>query len=187
MSDDDLRRAEEAIKKVREDLAVAEEALHHAEMDNAAGGAAPAAEPVAEAPAEAAPEAAPVEEAPVEEAPEAPAEPAAEAAAEVAPEAPAEAPAEAAGGSVDIPAGTAWVEYDRDACIGAGACVAANADFWFIDDDGKATFKTATFDEGKKKWVLAIPEEDFQKHMDAAGVCPVTVISVFDKDGNKQI
>ena len=79
------------------------------------------------------------------------------------------------------------VEFERDNCIGAGACVAANADWWSIDQDGKATLKSATLDASRNIWVLPIAEADLQKHMDAAGVCPVTVIHVYDKDGNKLI
>lgn len=79
------------------------------------------------------------------------------------------------------------VEFDREGCIGAGACVAANADYWFIDDDGKATFKNSSFDKAKNMWVLYIEESDLQKHMDAAGVCPVNVIHVYDSEGNQKI
>lgn len=79
------------------------------------------------------------------------------------------------------------VEFNRDECIGAGACVAANADWWSIDQDGKATLKSSTFDAGKKTWVLEITDADLQKQMDAAGVCPVTVIHIFDEHGKQLI
>jgi ferredoxin len=81
--------------------------------------------------------------------------------------------------------GKARVEFDRDNCIGAGACVATNADWWSIDQDGKATLKSATFNAEKKIWIVEIDDADVQKHLDAAGVCPVTVIHVFDKDGKQ--
>lgn len=79
------------------------------------------------------------------------------------------------------------VEFDRENCIGAGACVAANPDAWSIDQDGKATLKGASYDPEKKIWWVEIEEADAQKHMDAAGVCPVTVIHVIDPEGNKKI
>lgn len=79
------------------------------------------------------------------------------------------------------------VEYDRENCIGAGACVATNADWWSIDQDGKATLKEAKFNAEKKMWIIEITEADLQKQMDAAGVCPVTVIHVFDETGKKLI
>ena len=74
------------------------------------------------------------------------------------------------------------VEYDRENCIGAGACVATNPDYWHIDHDGKANLKSAKYDAEKKVWILEIDEADLQKHVDAAGVCPVTVIHVFEDD-----
>jgi ferredoxin len=81
--------------------------------------------------------------------------------------------------------GKARVEYDRENCIGAGACVAANSDWWSIDADGKANLKNAVFDAEKKLWILELEEADVQKQVDAAGVCPVTVIHVYDKDGKQ--
>jgi ferredoxin len=79
------------------------------------------------------------------------------------------------------------VEFDRENCIGAGACVAANADWWNIEQDGKATLKSSKFDAEKKVWVLEIEEAELQKQLDAAGVCPVTVIHVFDETGKQLI
>jgi ferredoxin len=80
------------------------------------------------------------------------------------------------------------VEFERENCIGAGACVAANADFWSIDQDGKATLKSATYDEAKKRWVLELDDDaQLQKQRDAAGVCPVNVIHVIDPDGKQEI
>ena len=79
------------------------------------------------------------------------------------------------------------VEYDRENCIGAGACVAANSDFWSIVEDGKAVLKNSVFDQEKKMWILEIEDAELQKQMDAAGVCPVTVIHVFDETGKKLI
>lgn len=79
------------------------------------------------------------------------------------------------------------VEFDRENCIGAGACVATNPEWWSIDEDGKATLKSASFDEAKKIWFIEIDEADLQKHMDAAGVCPVTVIHIYDEQGNQKI
>ena len=79
------------------------------------------------------------------------------------------------------------VEFDRENCIGAGACVATNADYWSIDQDGKATLKSAKFDDTKKLWILEIEQADLQKHLDAAGVCPVTVIHIYDETGKQLI
>lgn len=80
------------------------------------------------------------------------------------------------------------VEFDRNGCIGAGACAAANANFWTIEKDGRATLKTSTFDEKKKIWVLHVSDaKELQKHRDAANVCPVNVIHIYSPDGKQEI
>jgi ferredoxin len=84
-------------------------------------------------------------------------------------------------------AGKWKVEFDRENCIGAGACVATNAEWWSIDQDGKATLKAASYDPDRKIWTLEIEESEVQKQMDAAGVCPVTVIHIIDPNGEKKI
>ena len=75
------------------------------------------------------------------------------------------------------------IEYDRNACIGAGVCVATAPDHWHMNDDGKADLKG-----GKKKgdkWVLEIDEKDLDANKQAAEGCPAIVIKIFE--GNKQI
>jgi ferredoxin len=74
------------------------------------------------------------------------------------------------------------IEFDRESCIGAGACVAANADFWSIDPDGKANLKSAKYDTERKVWLLEIDDAEFQKNLDAAQVCPVNAIHVYKDD-----
>jgi ferredoxin len=60
--------------------------------------------------------------------------------------------------------------------------------WWSIDQDGKATFENPhPTTPTRKCGTLEIAESDVQKQMDAAGVCPVTVIHVFDPDGNQKI
>jgi len=68
------------------------------------------------------------------------------------------------------------IVYDRDGCIGAGACVTANPDNWVMAEDNKANFKKET-----------ITEEELEKNMDAAKVCPVNVIHIEDQDGKRLI
>lgn len=76
------------------------------------------------------------------------------------------------------------IEFDRDSCIGSGACVASNADAWHIEPDGKATLKSAKFDAEKNTWVLEFDKEDLQRHTDTASVCPVNAIHIY-KDEEK--
>lgn len=80
------------------------------------------------------------------------------------------------------------VEYDRDACIGAGVCAAVDPTYWVLSsEDGKADLKGAVLQ--KDKWILDVELDDatFQKMMDAATGCPVNVIHVTEKDTNKKL
>lgn len=66
--------------------------------------------------------------------------------------------------------------YEREGCIGAGACVAVAPDTWKMDDDGKATQLVHEFDE-----------KDLQKNLDAAKACPVMVIHIEDENGKRLV
>ena len=70
--------------------------------------------------------------------------------------------------------------FDREDCIGAGACEAVAPKFWVMNktDDEKADLV-----EGKKnpetgKWELIIDEKDFELAKESADVCPVEVIKI---------
>jgi len=43
------------------------------------------------------------------------------------------------------------------------------------------------YDAEKKVWVLEISEEELQRHMDAAQVCPVNAIHISNEKGEKLI
>jgi len=175
MSDEDIRKAEEAIERAEHDLEEARAALH---MNEAA------AQPVQPAAApQPAPTPAPVTQPASQPAPAAPVTPSPAAPQPTAPATPPRAAPAAPASS-----GSKWrVEYERDNCIGAGACVAANSEYWSIDEDGKATLKSATFDQGKNLWILELDEGPLlQKQRDAAGVCPVNVIHIISPDGKKE-
>ncbi len=70
------------------------------------------------------------------------------------------------------------VIYDRDACIGAFACIAAAPDFWKFADDGKADLKQAKFNPETKKWELIITDKEYAEQKAASEVCPVGVITI---------
>jgi ferredoxin len=70
------------------------------------------------------------------------------------------------------------VIFDKEACIGALACVAVADDVWTDDNEGKVDLKDATFNEETQKWELIIDEKDLEKHTEAAEVCPVLAIVI---------
>ncbi len=80
------------------------------------------------------------------------------------------------------------IKYDRDNCIGAAACVAVQPDEWKIVDDGKADFLNSKADDKLKNWFYKeIDESELAKFKEAAEVCPVNVIHIFDKDTGQKI
>jgi len=67
--------------------------------------------------------------------------------------------------------------FDREACIGAAACVAVAPKFFEMNEDGKADLL-----KGKKnkegKFELVIEASDEKTAVESADVCPVSVIKV---------
>jgi len=71
------------------------------------------------------------------------------------------------------------IEFDREACIGAAACVVSAPDFWKIVDDGKANLlKGAKYNEATKKWELVVDEKDYVPNAEAERGCPVLAIKI---------
>ncbi len=68
--------------------------------------------------------------------------------------------------------------FDRSNCIGTFSCVNANPAHWMEGDDGKSILKGAKLNEETGFYELVIDEEDYEKNLEAASVCPVFVIKV---------
>jgi len=75
------------------------------------------------------------------------------------------------------------IVHDRNSCIGCGACVASCQDFWSMDDDGKPKLKNAK----KSGPNFELQVDDLKCNKDAAEVCPVNCIHIFDLKANKKI
>lgn len=69
------------------------------------------------------------------------------------------------------------VTFDRNTCIGAFACVAADPAHWEYADDGKVDLKGGS-DEGNGVFTLIIDQEKFDAMQAAAEACPVYAIKV---------
>ncbi len=72
--------------------------------------------------------------------------------------------------------------HDRPECIGCGACAAVTPKYWEMNADGKSDIK-----EGKEVGETQELElEDLDGNMEAAEVCPVNCIHIYEK-GQKKI
>jgi ferredoxin len=81
------------------------------------------------------------------------------------------------------------IVYDREGCIGAAACVAAYPERWQLMDDGKAdiTGEGAKRNDDNTEQTLEISEEEFQKMLDSAQACPVSVIHIVDLETGQRV
>jgi len=74
------------------------------------------------------------------------------------------------------------IVHDKYACIGCGACAATCQDFWSMDD-GKSKLKGAK----KVGSSFELQTDDLKCNQEAAEVCPVNCIHIFDLKTNKKI
>lgn len=79
------------------------------------------------------------------------------------------------------------IEYDREGCIGAAACVAVQDDQWELVADGKADLKDGKSENDNKIQRKEIDESELEKYKEAAESCPVTVIHIIDKETGEKI
>ena len=79
------------------------------------------------------------------------------------------------------------VVFDRKGCIGALACVATYEKRWTLANDGKVDLQGGSADpaSGDEHFVLWIDEDELPKMKEAAEVCPVTVIHIYDEQGTQ--
>ena len=77
------------------------------------------------------------------------------------------------------------IEHDRPNCIGCAACAAVAPDFWEMGDDGKSNLKGAKKEASSE--TKDIEDKDFDTNKAAADSCPVNVIHIIEKAGNKKI
>ncbi len=79
------------------------------------------------------------------------------------------------------------ITYDRINCIGAGSCVISYPERWVMNRvDDKADLiggKEIT----PHTWEIEFTEEELDKFLESAQVCPVNVIHIYDEAGKKVI
>ncbi|HLC58624.1 MAG TPA: ferredoxin [Candidatus Nanoarchaeia archaeon] len=79
------------------------------------------------------------------------------------------------------------IEYDREGCIGAAACVAVDEENWMLIEDGKADLKDSKKENTKGYFIREITEEQLAKFKEAAEACPVNVIHIVDLETGRRI
>lgn len=79
------------------------------------------------------------------------------------------------------------VVYDRANCIAAGPCAVVAPDFFKISEDDAKADLVGGKDVGDQIFELIVEEKDLQKVKEAASVCPVVVIKVFDLETGEQV
>ncbi|HLD89251.1 MAG TPA: ferredoxin [Candidatus Nanoarchaeia archaeon] len=68
------------------------------------------------------------------------------------------------------------IEFDREACIGAGSCAVLCPENWELVEDGKATVKK-----------IEVDEKEFKCNMEAAESCPVNAIHIIDEETGERL
>jgi len=76
------------------------------------------------------------------------------------------------------------VIYNREECIGAGACATMVERFWEMDDDNKANLIGGKINDSTGFYELEIEEKDLEEALESARVCPVEVIEVHKIEEN---
>lgn len=73
--------------------------------------------------------------------------------------------------------------FDRQNCIGAGACVAVCPKYWQMAEDGKAELLGGkeNLETGKYELEIEVSEEDLISLKESASACPVQVIQVIEE------
>lgn len=80
------------------------------------------------------------------------------------------------------------VVYRKSECIGAGACEFAAPELWHYDKETSiATLKPEGTVKTKEREELIIDESTLAKHLEAAQVCPVAIIEIYELDTGKKI
>ena len=80
------------------------------------------------------------------------------------------------------------VVYDRKDCIGAAACTAVSK-LWIIKEgsDGKADLEGSESKQNNEVQEKIIDETQLEEMLEAARVCPVNIIHIFDLETGEKL
>ncbi|MBS3169553.1 ferredoxin [Candidatus Woesearchaeota archaeon] len=78
--------------------------------------------------------------------------------------------------------------YRKSQCIGAGACEFAAPELWHYDKEKSiATLKDVQTVKTDEVEELIIEESALARHLEAAQVCPVNIIEIYDLETGQKI
>lgn len=77
--------------------------------------------------------------------------------------------------------------FDRETCIGALSCNVVAPEFWKLAHDGKVDLEGAIFNKETGKYELIIDEKYLVENKEAARVCPVLVIEIYNLETGEKI
>ena len=79
------------------------------------------------------------------------------------------------------------IKLDREGCIGAASCVAANPLFWKLADDSKTNLIDGKQNKDNTEQTREISQSELHGNLQAAQSCPVNAIHIFKKDTNEKL
>ncbi len=69
------------------------------------------------------------------------------------------------------------LQHERDICIGCGACVAIEPNFWVMNDDGRSDIIGGTHTTPD---LQELELDELEENEEAARACPVDCIHIFE-------
>ncbi|MEM3126855.1 MAG: ferredoxin [Candidatus Woesearchaeota archaeon] len=81
------------------------------------------------------------------------------------------------------------IEYERESCIGAGACTVVSPYLFQMDNENKATMikEGAKKTPKKEEIILELDQDELEELKQAAEACPVNVIHITDLETGERL
>ena len=77
------------------------------------------------------------------------------------------------------------IVFDRPHCIGPFACAEVYPERWKVGNDSKAILVNGKQEGEQFILEIELTPEELERDLEAARVCPVNVIRIYDEEGNE--
>lgn len=74
------------------------------------------------------------------------------------------------------------IHHDKPECISCGACAATTPEFWVMEEDLEGKSHLIGSKKAGESEELEVTEKNLQKNKEAAEVCPVNCIHLYNGD-----